>query len=165
MTAPLLTTESVMSLMTTELLKPGDVLIEQGSKPALVYVLDEGEIEITRDGKAIMSYTEPGSLFGEVAVLLDEESVVGFRAKTETRVKIVENFEQLCRRDIDSLYSLAQSLARRLVEMDDAFASARNEFERIIDSATSDSEEQRTLKKQVKAAWDKWGDMMRTKLF
>jgi MFS family permease len=48
--------------------KPGVVLVRQGDPGDRLYIVDEGEVEISRDGRAVTTLG-PGSYFGEIALL------------------------------------------------------------------------------------------------
>jgi putative ABC transport system ATP-binding protein len=53
--------------------RPGQVVFEQGDEGDLVYVVEDGEVEIVRQlaggGEEILSRMTPGSYFGELAPL------------------------------------------------------------------------------------------------
>lgn len=51
--------------------KPGQVLLPEGERLGKLYVLLEGQVEVIRDRTQVTHVDEPGSIFGEMAVLLD----------------------------------------------------------------------------------------------
>jgi CRP/FNR family transcriptional regulator, cyclic AMP receptor protein len=48
----------------------GSVILEEGQNTGRVYVLVEGRIEVLRGGTEVTVLDEPGSLVGEMSVLL-----------------------------------------------------------------------------------------------
>lgn len=61
--------------------EPGDVLFEQGALPFELLVIEEGEVEIVRDGEALAS-VGPGEPVGEMSVLRGERRMASVRAVT-----------------------------------------------------------------------------------
>lgn len=51
--------------------KPGAVLLQEGEQLGRLYVLVDGDVEVIRERTQVTHVDEPGSIFGEMAVLLD----------------------------------------------------------------------------------------------
>jgi putative ABC transport system ATP-binding protein len=71
-------------------LAPGDVLFEQGSRGDLVYVVEDGQIEIVRsrdDGtEESVAFVEPGAYFGELAPMFGLQRSATARAAVATKL-------------------------------------------------------------------------------
>ena len=61
---------------------PGMELIAQGGRTGQLYVLREGELEVLRDGRHITTIKTPGSVIGEMSVLLGAPQTATVRAVT-----------------------------------------------------------------------------------
>jgi CRP-like cAMP-binding protein len=61
--------------------EPGAVLFEQGALPFELFVIEEGEVEIVRDGEVIGT-VGPGEPVGEMSVLRGERRMATVRALT-----------------------------------------------------------------------------------
>lgn len=62
----------------------GLVIIEQGEMPSDIYVLEEGTVEISRNG-AVVSTQGPGSVVGEIALMDPQRRTATVRATTDVR--------------------------------------------------------------------------------
>ena len=54
-----------------QLFPAGAVLIAEGGKLNTMFVLRSGELEVSRNGVAVTAIRQPGTIFGEMSVLLD----------------------------------------------------------------------------------------------
>ena len=61
---------------------PGAVLIDEGAQEGKLFVLVEGQVEVMRKHTQVSYIDEPGSLFGEMSVLLDMPSTATVKALT-----------------------------------------------------------------------------------
>ena len=50
--------------------RPGDVLLSEGESTGLLYILIEGEVEVLKGNFSVSTVSEPGAMFGEMAILL-----------------------------------------------------------------------------------------------
>jgi voltage-gated potassium channel len=60
----------------------GDVLMEQHAMPADVYILEVGDVEISRDG-VVISTQGPGSVVGEIALVDPQRRTATVRATSD----------------------------------------------------------------------------------
>ena len=59
---------------------PGEVLLSEGGKKGVLYILIEGKIEVLKDDLRVGTVAEPGSILGEISVLLDVPHTATLRA-------------------------------------------------------------------------------------
>jgi hypothetical protein len=73
---------------------PGDVVIREGDPGDLFYVIESGEVEVTKDGRHVATLG-PGDFFGEIALLRDVPRTATVRALDELRLYAIEREEFL----------------------------------------------------------------------
>lgn len=93
---------------------PGMALIEQGGRTGALYVLKDGELEVLRDGKYVATIRTPGSVIGEMSVLLDQPQTASVRAVTEVDYFVIDNAIDILRTHPDWLLQIARLLAQRV---------------------------------------------------
>jgi CRP/FNR family cyclic AMP-dependent transcriptional regulator len=93
---------------------PGMDLIEQGGRTGQLYVLKDGELEVLRDGKHVTTIKTPGSVIGEMSVLLDAPQTATVRAVTEVDYFVIDNAIDVLRSHPDWLLQIARLLAQRV---------------------------------------------------
>jgi len=64
--------------------EPGELLIEQGAMPYELFVIEEGTVDVVRDGEPIASLGS-GDVVGEIALLAQQRRVASVRARTPVR--------------------------------------------------------------------------------
>ena len=65
-------------------LAPGDILIRQGAMPDDLYVLEDGTVEVTRDGERI-AILGAGDVVGEIALVDPQRRTATVQAATPVR--------------------------------------------------------------------------------
>lgn len=71
----------------------GSVLLAEGTRSGRLYVLISGEMHILRGGIEIAHVREPGAVFGEMSIFLDEPHTASVQAATDARVHVIEDAE------------------------------------------------------------------------
>ncbi|HHY48770.1 MAG TPA: cyclic nucleotide-binding domain-containing protein [Alphaproteobacteria bacterium] len=93
---------------------PGDVLVREGGQDGKLYVLIEGQVEVLRKDTQVSYIDEPGSIFGEMSVLLDMPYSATVKALSETRAYVIEDAIKFLMSDPAIAIEVASLLARRL---------------------------------------------------
>jgi len=93
---------------------PGTVLLTEGTKTGYIYVLAHGVIEVVRDETTVAVIREPGSVFGEMSVLLDAPHTATVRTTTPCTVYAYEDAAGFMRSDPAITFVIAKLLAQRL---------------------------------------------------
>jgi CRP-like cAMP-binding protein len=97
----------------------GKVLCREGEPAMEFFVIIDGEVEVTRDGRTIRTLRN-GDFFGEIALLEDLPRTATVTAKTPLRFFVLtrQSFWGLVDRSPDVERKLLRTLARRLVSDD-----------------------------------------------
>jgi CRP/FNR family transcriptional regulator, cyclic AMP receptor protein len=92
----------------------GTVLLAEGQKTGRLYVLAQGRIEVLRSGTQIAVVDEPGSLFGEMSVLLGAPPTATARTLGNAKVHVIENGAAFFSSHPELSWLVARLLANRL---------------------------------------------------
>lgn len=94
--------------------EPGGVLIEEGGQEGKLFVLIEGQVEVLRQDTQVSYIDEPGSIFGEMSVLLDMPYTATVKALSEVRAYVIEDAIAFLSSKAEIAVYVASLLARRL---------------------------------------------------
>jgi len=72
-------------------LRAGERLIEAGEARGEMFVLIHGHLKVSRDGVEIARLVEPGTLVGEMSVLLGTDHTADVTALTDVQVRHIED--------------------------------------------------------------------------
>jgi CRP/FNR family cyclic AMP-dependent transcriptional regulator len=72
-----------------ETVPSGEVVIAEGSPPDRMLILVSGAVVIERDGVAFARIDAPGSVFGEMSVVLDRPASATVRAAQDVELRVV----------------------------------------------------------------------------
>jgi CRP/FNR family cyclic AMP-dependent transcriptional regulator len=135
-TAPLFTAlddrqrSRIGDLMTIRRFETGTTILRQGSSAVALYLLLDGEVEVTREpeegGRPVtLARLQPGDIFGEMAVLDDDTRSSSITTLSPTRCALLSRWELLqeLRRHPDLAIELIRVLARRIRVMDERLAT------------------------------------------
>jgi CRP/FNR family cyclic AMP-dependent transcriptional regulator len=97
---------------------PGKVLCKEGQLGREFFVIVDGEVEVTRDGKRVATRTG-GEFFGEIALLEDIPRTATVTAKTPLRFFVLtrKDFRHLVNENRNVERKVLRALARRIVEL------------------------------------------------
>jgi CRP/FNR family cyclic AMP-dependent transcriptional regulator len=93
---------------------PGAVLLAEGGRSRVLYVLIDGQVEIVKGQYQINVVADSGAIFGEIAVLLDIPHMATVRALTPVRAHVIEGGDAFLQSNKDVTYHLSRLLAQRL---------------------------------------------------
>ena len=96
----------------------GKVLCSEGDPAREFFVIVDGEVEVTRNGK-LLATRGPGDLIGEIALLADVPRTATVTAKTALRVFVLtaQAFGQLVEGNPDVERKVLRALARRVASL------------------------------------------------
>ncbi|MBL8599541.1 MAG: cyclic nucleotide-binding domain-containing protein [Devosia sp.] len=99
---------------TVETFKSGATLIRQGGDDRKLFVLVEGQVEVLRQDTQVSYIEEPGSLFGEMSVLLDMPYSATVKALSTVKAYVIDDPIKFLGSQSEIALELAALLARRL---------------------------------------------------
>ena len=97
-----------------ETFRSGAVLINEGGEEHKLFVLLEGQVEVLRKGTQVSYVDEPGSLFGEMSVLLDMPYSATVKALSTVKAYVIDDPIGFLGSQAEIALELAALLARRL---------------------------------------------------
>jgi CRP/FNR family transcriptional regulator, cyclic AMP receptor protein len=109
--------------------EPGEVLLVEGERDKILYVLIDGTVEVLKSDILVNKQSEPGAIFGELAVLLDIPHTATVRATSPCRTYVVEQAGVFLRAHPDLTYQLAMMLAKKLNSITTYLVDLKNQFE------------------------------------
>jgi CRP/FNR family transcriptional regulator, cyclic AMP receptor protein len=108
--------------------QPGETVIVDGSKTGRLLFLKKGNVAIVKDDTEIAKVAEPGAVFGELSVLLDQPHTADVRALETSQFHVANATALLAQNPIAALY-VATVLARRLDGANDALIQLKNQLQ------------------------------------
>jgi len=91
----------------------GETVIADGSRTGRLLILKKGNVAIVKEGHEIARVAEPGAVFGELSVLLDQPHAADVRTLEPSVFHVADATTLLTKNPIAVLY-VATTLARRL---------------------------------------------------
>ena len=97
-----------------KLVAAGAVLMTEGDRSGYIYVLAEGMIEVVRGETQVAVVSEPGSVFGEMSILLDTPHTATVRVLKPSTVYAFDDAGGFLKSDPQIAFVIARLLAQRL---------------------------------------------------
>jgi CRP-like cAMP-binding protein len=100
----------------------GEVIFREGDAGTVMYVIESGEVEISRStrGQQPVALLGPGDFFGEMAILEDQPRFATATARTACVLRAVdrEAFASLLREDLETTVRIMRNFAGRLRQVE-----------------------------------------------
>ena len=90
--------------------QPGETVIVDGSKTGRLMILKKGNVAILKENTEIARVAEPGAVFGELSILLDQPHTADVRALETSQFHVANATALLAQNPIAVLY-VATTLA------------------------------------------------------
>jgi CRP-like cAMP-binding protein len=94
--------------------KLGQVMIDEGGQDGNLFVLIDGQVEVLRKDTQVSYIDEPGSIFGEMAALLDMPASATVKALSQVKAYVIDDAIQFLGANPEVALYVATLLARRL---------------------------------------------------
>src|SRR5215471_19179637 len=69
----------------------GETILHEGGRTGRLYILMDGRVEVVRGDVVVASIAEPGAIFGEMSVLLEQDHTAAVRAATDAKVYRIDD--------------------------------------------------------------------------
>ncbi len=109
-------------------LATGDVLITESRRPEGLFFLESGSVEVIKGPTRIARSSTPGSVFGELSLLLQSCSTATVRAIEPSTFHVASDGEAFLRDHPAIAFSLARLLAQRLEAVTRYVADMKSQF-------------------------------------
>jgi CRP/FNR family transcriptional regulator, cyclic AMP receptor protein len=113
---------------TERTLAAGATLIEEGGTTGHLYILLEGKLEVIKNGTTVAVVSEPGALFGEMSLLLDQPHTATVRACIDSRMYEFTDPKAFLTKAPGMAVSIARMLARRLNAANTYLADLKRQY-------------------------------------
>jgi CRP/FNR family transcriptional regulator, cyclic AMP receptor protein len=107
----------------------GHAILVDGERAGVIYILIEGEVEVSKGGFQIHVIADPGSVFGEISVLLDAPHTATVATISECRFHVIEDPEGFLRSHSALALDIARLLAERLHTMTTYLVDLKKQYE------------------------------------
>jgi len=108
--------------------QPGESVIADGSKTGRLLILKTGTVAIEKEGMEIAKVTEPGAVFGELSLLLDQPHTADVLALETSQFHVANAAALVDQNPIAVLY-IARLLAHRLDGANHALIQLKNQLQ------------------------------------
>jgi CRP-like cAMP-binding protein len=106
-------------------LAAGATLLEEGQSAGVLYFLISGEVEVLKQGIQIDCVSEPGSVFGEISLLLNLPHTATVKALMDSRFHRAQNPSEFSRTHPELYAHISTLLAHRLHSLTDHLVETR----------------------------------------
>jgi CRP-like cAMP-binding protein len=106
----------------------GETVIVDGSKTGRLLILRKGNVAIVKEDTEIAQVAEPGAVFGELSILLDQPHTADVRALETSQFHVGDAAALLAQNPIAVLY-VATVLAHRLDSANHALIQLKSQLE------------------------------------
>jgi CRP/FNR family transcriptional regulator, cyclic AMP receptor protein len=107
----------------------GDVVLSQGSATGRLLFLKQGAVDVVMEEVFLVRVTEPGAVFGDVALLLDQTHTADVLAVQSSSFYVVADAEAFLRSEPLAALYVATVLAGRLNAVNHLLVEARHRVE------------------------------------
>lgn len=94
--------------------KDSELIIREGGAAGALYFLKEGTVSIYSKGEHVTDVSDKGSVFGEVAVLLERPAMADVRAQGDASFYVAEDAEAYLQSSPEVMLHIAKSLAKKI---------------------------------------------------
>ena len=94
----------------------GATVLKQGDPGGFFYILLSGAVEVYKDNNLLTTLMFPGTIFGEMADILDKPRTCTVKVKGSARLAKIKSqpMEDLCREQPELIVKIMKTLASRL---------------------------------------------------
>ena len=119
----------------------GDVIISEGERTHALFVLVGGTLEVRRRGRAIALMSQPGTIVGELGLLLDIVATADVVAVGDTVVRRMDDADRTFAANPAFARHLATMLASRLLQVSTYLSDLQEQYADREDTLASGDED------------------------
>lgn len=120
--------------LTEQTFDAGTTLIREGADQKNVYVLISGKVEVQTRGRQLAIMEAPGTILGEVALLLGTKPVATLTTLETSSFYVIDNFMTFIHEHPDACVNVAQTLAGHLIATVNHLVYIKDELKTLQDS-------------------------------
>ncbi len=106
----------------------GETIMVEAEKSDTLLVLVSGKVEVVKQKVELNRISSPGSVFGEIAVLLDSAHTADVKTVEGCTFYVVENARDFLRSNPDFNYHVSALLARRLESLSGYLVDVKKQY-------------------------------------
>lgn len=115
--------------MSTVAIPAGETLLQEGQRAGILYVLAEGEVEISKGEIQVALLSQPGTVLGDISVLLETPHTATVKTATPSRLYVISAPLDFLRAHPEAALDIAQLLAERLHAMTTYLVDLKKQYE------------------------------------
>jgi CRP-like cAMP-binding protein len=115
--------------MTVTAMPPGAMVLSEGARAGVLYVLAEGEVEISKNGIQVVVISEPGAVLGDISVLLDAPHTATVTTVSPCKFYVIKHPQDFLRAYPELALDIARRLAERLHSMTTYLVDLKKQYE------------------------------------
>ena len=115
----------------------GEHVLEEGKDSQNVFILKDGNVVVTADGTELCKANTPGTIFGEISVLIDSNHTATVTAEEQTTFYVVDDLMKYFQDNPTACLKVAQVLATRVMNMNNHFLEIQYEILQTQEDASS----------------------------
>ena len=121
--------EACVQSLPTRLIPAGEVILAEGKRAGVLYVLAEGEVEILKGDVQISVISQPGAVLGDISVLLDAPHTATVKTVGPCRFYVIDAPLDFLRSRPEMALDIARLLAERLHSMTTYLVDLKKQYE------------------------------------
>jgi len=106
----------------------GDLVIEEGTRTGSIWIIVSGSVNVRRGTEQISTISRPGSMFGEISLLLDQPHGATVEAAEPTLMRLAVEGIELFDQHAGFSRLVATELARRLDALTIYLADVKQQY-------------------------------------
>jgi CRP/FNR family cyclic AMP-dependent transcriptional regulator len=107
----------------------GETLLAEGQRAGILYVLEDGEVEISKGDFQVALISLPGTVLGDISVLLGTPHTATVKTTVPCSVYVIESPLDFLRAHPAAALDIAQLLAERLHAMTTYLVDLKKQYE------------------------------------
>lgn len=113
----------------TKQVAAGEVLMEEGARTGLIYLLESGKLEVLKGKVRVAVLSHPGAVVGEMSVLLNQPHSATVQGLVPSQLRVVADPHAFLKSHPQVCLAVARMLAQRLDSLNRYLVDLKAQFE------------------------------------